>query len=64
MLQFDKSGFWGERTNMHKKKMTNITPYFYIAPITTILVGFVIVSVIISIVLSFTRYNIMTPPVY
>ena len=64
MLQFDKSGFWGERTNMHKKKMTNITPYFYIAPITAILVGFVIVSVIISIVLSFTRYNIMTPPVY
>ena len=49
---------------MNKKKIQKLTPYCYIAPITLILVTFVIVSVIISIVLSFTRYNIMTPPVF
>lgn len=49
---------------MNKKKITNLAPYGYITPITVILIGFVIVSVIISIVLSFTRYNIMTPPTF
>ena len=49
---------------MNKKKIANLAPYGYITPITVILVGFVIVSVIISIVLSFTRYNIMTPPTF
>lgn len=49
---------------MNKKKLANLAPYGYITPITVILVGFVIVSVIISIVLSFTRYNIMTPPTF
>mgnify|MGYP004727510265 FL=1 len=49
---------------MNKKKIQKLTPYCYITPITLILVTFVIVSVIISIVLSFTRYNIMTPPVF
>lgn len=47
---------------MKKKMLTRIEPYCYIMPITVILVTFVIVSVIISIVLSFTRYNIITPP--
>ena len=49
---------------MNKKKIANLAPYGYIMPITVILIGFVIVSVIISIVLSFTRYNIMTPPTF
>ena len=49
---------------MNKKKIANLAPYGYITPITVILIGFVIVSVIISIVLSFTRYNIMTPPTF
>ena len=49
---------------MNKKKIANLAPYGYITPITVILVGFVIVSVIISIVLSFARYNIMTPPTF
>ena len=44
---------------MNKKKIANLAPYGYITPITVILIGFVIVSVIISIVLSFTRYNII-----
>ena len=45
-----------------KKTLACVEPYCYIIPITIILVKFVIVSVIISIVLSFTKYNIMTPP--
>lgn len=45
-----------------KKTLASVEPYCYIMPITIILVTFVIVSVIISIVLSFTKYNIMTPP--
>ena len=45
-----------------KKTLACVEPYCYIMPITIILVTFVIVSVIISIVLSFTKYNIMTPP--
>lgn len=47
-----------------KKKGFGLTPYLYITPITAILVLFVITSVIISVVLSFTKYNIMTPPVF
>ena len=50
--------------NHKKKTLEKITPYGYIAPITLILVVFVIGSVIISIVLSFTKYNIMTPPTF
>lgn len=47
-----------------KNKGIKVAPYLYIAPITAILVLFVITSVIISVVLSFTKYNIMTPPVF
>lgn len=51
---------------MNKKKtgVKKLTPYCYIMPITLILVTFVIGSVMISIVLGFTKYNIMTPPVF
>ncbi len=41
-----------------------IAPYLYITPITLILLLFVIGSVMISIVLGFTKYNIITPPVF
>lgn len=47
-----------------KNPLKGIAPYCYIAPITAILVVFVVCSVIISIVLSFTKYNIMTPPTF
>lgn len=50
--------------NKGNRSLNKISPYCYIAPITAILVVFVICSVIISIVLSFTKYNIMTPPSY
>lgn len=51
---------------MEKRKtgIKNIAPYAYITPITLILVTFVIGSVIISVVLGFTKYNIMTEPVF
>ena len=51
---------------MEKRKtgIKNVAPYAYITPITLILVTFVIGSVIISVVLGFTKYNIMTEPVF
>lgn len=51
---------------MEKKKrgIAKLEPYCYITPITLILVTFVIGSVIVSIVLGFTKYNIMTEPVF
>lgn len=45
-----------------KKNISKVMPYCYITPITLILVVFVVASVVISLVLSFTKYNIMTPP--
>lgn len=49
-----------------KKKtgIKKIEPYLYITPITLILVLFVIGSVLISLTLAFTKYNIITPPVF
>ena len=49
-----------------KKKtgIKKIEPYLYITPITLILVVFVIGSVLISLTLAFTKYNIITPPVF
>lgn len=49
-----------------KKKYgaAKVAPYCYIAPITLILVTFVIGSVVGSIILGFTKYNIMTEPVF
>lgn len=47
---------------MRKKNGRAAAAYGYIAPITLILTVFVGVSVILSIVLSFTKYNILTPP--
>ena len=51
---------------MEKKHsgIKSLAPYAYITPITIILVTFVLGSVIISIVLGFTKYNIMTEPVF
>ena len=51
---------------MEKKKRSikNIEPYCYILPIALILITFVIGSVIVSIVLGFTKYNIMSEPVF
>lgn len=46
------------------RKIGRLAPYCYILPITVILVLFVITSVIISLTLGFSRYNIMTPPVF
>lgn len=45
-----------------KKGWSKAAPYFYITPIALILLLFVIGSVIISLVLGFTKYNIITPP--
>ncbi len=52
--------------DMRKKHpgAAKVAPYCYIAPITLILVTFVIGSVIGSIILSFTKYNIMTEPIF
>ncbi len=47
-----------------KRGIAKLEPYCYITPITLILVTFVIGSVIVSIVLGFTKYNIMTEPVF
>ena len=45
-----------------KTGIKKIQPYLYITPITLILVLFVVGSVLISITLAFTKYNIITPP--
>ena len=47
---------------MKKKKQHIFAAYGYIAPMALILIVFLGVSVIMSIVLSFTKYNILTPP--
>lgn len=51
---------------MEKKNrgLGKLIPYCYIAPITLILVTFVTGSVIISLVLGFAKYDIMTEPVF
>lgn len=46
------------------KNLRWLAPYCYIAPIALILITFVVGSVIISVVLGFTKYNIMTEPVF
>ena len=45
-------------------KKTKYAPeaYGYIAPISIILIVFVGISVVLSIVLSFSKYNILLPP--
>ena len=52
--------------DMEKKKtgIRKLVPYCYITPITLILVIFVVGSVVISVALGFTKYNIMTAPVF
>jgi len=45
-----------------KTGIKKIEPYLYITPITLIMVLFVVGSVLISITLAFTKYNIITPP--
>lgn len=45
-------------------KLKKIVPYLYITPISLILFVFVIGSVVISIVLGFTKYNIIVEPVF
>ena len=47
---------------MRKKKLQVFAAYGYIAPIALILIVFLGVSVTMSIILSFTKYNILTPP--
>ena len=44
--------------------MKRFTPYGYITPIIVLLLLFVVCSVVISIVLGFTKYNIINPPVF
>ena len=48
---------------MKKKSgvLSKIMPYAYIAPISVILFTFVFCSLIVAVVFSFTRYNIITP---
>ncbi|MGI6190734.1 MAG: carbohydrate ABC transporter permease [Eubacterium sp.] len=41
-----------------------LVPYLYISPIGAILLVFVAASVILSVVLSFTHYNILQPPTF
>lgn len=50
--------------NEKKTGVGKVIPYCYIAPITLILVTFVVGSVLISVALGFTKYNIMTAPVF
>lgn len=47
-----------------KNKIKKVTAYGYILPITVILMLFVVGSVILSLILGFTKYNIITPPVF
>lgn len=51
---------------MDKKKtpLQKLEPYAYIAPIALILIVFVVGSVLISVALGFTKYNIMNEPVF
>ena len=51
-----------EHMKNKKTGAVKLAPYCYITPITLILVVFVIGSVIVSIALGFTKYNILTPP--
>lgn len=44
-----------------KTELRKIEPYLYITPITLILLVFVVGSVIISVLLGFCKYNIITP---
>lgn len=46
------------------ENMKRFTPYGYITPIIVLLLLFVVCSVVISIVLGFTKYNIINPPVF
>lgn len=66
MPAFDAGIFCMKGNFMEKRQkgLKGLIPYAYITPITAILVLFVVGSVIISICLSFTDYNIMTPPVF
>ncbi|MGN1165798.1 MAG: carbohydrate ABC transporter permease [Lachnospiraceae bacterium] len=48
----------------HRTGIRKAEPYCYITPIALILIVFVIGSVIISIVLGFTKYNIMGEPIF
>lgn len=52
--------------DMEKRKngAGKLAPYCYIAPIALILLVFVIGSVAVSVALGFTKYNIMTEPVF
>lgn len=45
-----------------KKKQYSLAAYGYITPISLILIVFVGVSVVLSVVLSFSKYNILLPP--
>lgn len=45
-----------------KKVFASIAPYGYIMPISLILLTFVVGSIVISLLFSFTKYNILTPP--
>lgn len=60
------AGIFYERNDMDRKRtgIKKIEPYCYIAPIAMILITFVIGSVIVSIALGFTKYNIMGAPVF
>lgn len=50
--------------NKRKTLRQTITPYGYIAPIMAIILTFVIGSILISSLLGFTKYNIMSEPVF
>lgn len=51
---------------MNKKQegLKKIIPYCYVAPMTMILVTFTLASIIVTFVLGFTSYDILTPPVF
>lgn len=58
-----QASFLGIEVLMNKKKRNcQLSAYGYITPILMIMIVFLGVSVLMSVVLSFTKYNILTPP--
>lgn len=55
----------GRNTSMNNRTFRDrLAPYLYITPIGAILLVFVAMSVVLSVILSFTHYNILQPPTF
>lgn len=53
-----------EKKKIGIKSLSKLTGYGYILPLAIILVSFYVLPILMSFILSFTKYNIMKPPIY